>query len=268
MKWFYGISLLVVAVLALFPVFLLSGDTREHHTGAMVYRLTYSADVKSIDPATCGDDMSLDHPGELFRRALRISLSQAAGRSGSAACRVHARNLGRRSYLYDLHLKPGVLYHRNPCFGRDPTGRHAWSTRTVAAADFVLAFKRVADYHINTGLAWAFFQPDRRARCVSRKNPALQDRRFFAIRSAMSRVCRRSIRSRCASGLSSPFPQFIYVLAMQSVAPVPREVIDYWLTTESDGHGGRRPLAVHERNPEIMPSRGRRSAPARTCLTK
>ena len=38
---------------------------------------------------------------------------------------------------------------------------------------------------------------------------------------------------------------------MQTCAPIPRELIDYWLTTENDGHGGRRPLPVHERNPEI-----------------
>ena len=52
--------------------------------------------------------------------------------------------------------------------------------------------------------------------------------------------------------LVKPFPQFVYILAMQTCAPIPRELIDYWLTTESDGRGGRRPLPLHERNPEII----------------
>ncbi len=66
MKWFYAIAVLVVAVLALFPVFLLSGESGERHTGGMVYRLTYPADVKSIDPATCGDDMSSTIQGNVY----------------------------------------------------------------------------------------------------------------------------------------------------------------------------------------------------------
>ena len=58
MKWFYGIALLIVAVLTLFPLILLSKDTAERHSSAVVYHCTYPADVKSIDPATCGDDIS------------------------------------------------------------------------------------------------------------------------------------------------------------------------------------------------------------------
>ncbi|MGA2507595.1 MAG: ABC transporter substrate-binding protein [Chitinispirillaceae bacterium] len=250
MKWFYGISLLVVAVLALFPVFLLSGDTREHHTGAMVYRLTYSADVKSIDPATCGDDMSQIIQANIFeglyayhylKRPLEV-IPQLA----ESMPEISADGL-----VYTLHLKPGVAYHRNPCFGRDPTGRYVWGTRTVAARDFVLCFKRVADYHINTGLAWAFVSNRIVGLDAYREKTRLYNigdfSRYDLDVEGLQAVDSLTLRIR----LLAPFPQFIYVLAMQVFAPVPREVIDYWLTSESDGHGGRRPLAVHECNPEI-----------------
>lgn len=254
MKWFYGISLLVVAVLALFPVFLLSGDTGERHTGAMVYRLTYSADVKSIDPATCGDDMSSSIQGSVYeglytyhylKRPLEVIPQLAASMP----------DISSDGLTYTIHLKKNVLYHRNPCFGKEDlpaaADRHTWNTRGLNAQDFVLSFKRIADYHINTGLAWAFIanriagldeyrERTRSYRIGDYSRYDLPVPGLMAIDSLTFRI-----------RLTAPFPQFIYVLAMHTNAPIPRELVDYWLTSESDGKGGRRPLPVHERNPEI-----------------
>jgi oligopeptide transport system substrate-binding protein len=246
MKWFYGISLLAVALLALFPVFLLSGDTGERRHGGMVYRLTYSADVKSIDPATCGDDMSSTIQGNFYeglytyhylKRPLDVVPQLAA-----ALPEVSADGL-----TYTIRLKPGVRYHRNACFGKDAGG-----TRSVRAEDFVLSFKRIADYHINTGLAWAFVanrivgldEYRERTRAYRIGDYGRYDLPVAGLVAADSLTLQLR--------LTAPFPQFIYVLAMHTNAPVPRELVDYWLTSENDGHGGRRPLPVHERNPEIM----------------
>ena len=251
MKWFYGISLLVVAALTLFPVFLLSGDTGEHHAGGMVYRLTYSADVKSIDPATCGDDMSSAIQGNFYeglyayhylKRPLEVVTQLAAA----------LPDIAPDGLTYTIRLKPDVLYHRNACFGKDPTGRHAWNTRRVRAEDFVLSFKRIADYHINTGLAWAFI-----ANRIAGLDEYRERTRLYRIGDyarydlpveGLTAVDSLTFRIR----LTAPFPQLIYVLAMHTNAPVPRELVDYWLTSENDGRAGRRPLPVHERNPEIM----------------
>lgn len=250
MKWFYGIALLIVAVLTLFPLILLSKDTAERHSGAIVYHCTYPADVKSIDPATCGDDISSIIQANFFeglyaydylKRPVEVTPQLAAGMPA----------VSDSGLTYTIRLKPGVLYHRNPCFGKDPTGAHPWGTREVHAADFILAFKRIADYHINTGLAWAF---------IAGRIAGLDD---FRESSRLYRIGDFSRYDRQVAGLeavdsltlrirlSKPFPQFIYILAMQTCAPIPRELIDYWLTTENNGHGGRRPLPVHERNPEI-----------------
>jgi oligopeptide transport system substrate-binding protein len=254
MKWFYGISLLVVAVLTLFPVFLLSGDTVERHAGShassMVYRITYSADVKSIDPATCGDDMSSAIQGNFYeglftyhylKRPLEVVPLLAAA----------LPDIAPDGLTYTIHLKPGIVYHRNACFNKDPTGRHVWNTRCVHAEDFVLSFKRIADYHINTGLAWAFI-----ANRIAGLDEYRERTRLYRIGdyarydlpvAGLTAIDSCTFRIR----LTAPFPQFIYVLAMHTNAPIPRELVDYWLTSENDGRGGRRPLPLHERNPEI-----------------
>jgi oligopeptide transport system substrate-binding protein len=244
MKSFYSTALVVVALLVFFPVFLLAPDSGKELGEKSVYRLTYPADVKSLDPATCGDDMSSNIQGNFFeglytyhylKRPLEV-VPQLA---------VALPEVSDDGLTYTIHLKPGVLFHRNQCFGRAPT-------RSVNANDFVLSFKRVADYHINTGLAWAFVA----GRIVGLD--AFRDRtRLFRI-GDFSRYdipveglhAQDSLTLQIR--LTEPFPQFIYVLAMHVYAPIPREVVEYWLTSENDGKGGRRELPAHERNPEIM----------------
>jgi ABC-type transport system substrate-binding protein len=252
MKWFYILSTALVAVLVALPLFVL--HTAGSGTGApgVVYNAIYSADVKSLDPATCGDVTSSTIQANFYeglytyhylKRPVEVVEQLASGMP-----QVSADGL-----TYTIRLKKGVLYHRNPCFGKDPTGRHAWNTRTVVAEDFVLSLKRVADYHVNTGLAWAFLA-DRIVGLDAYREKTRQFRigdfsRYdipvegIAAPDSFTLVLR----------LTAPFPQFIYVLAMNNVyAPVPREVIDYHLSTTGDGRGGRVSIPVQDRVPEIM----------------
>jgi oligopeptide transport system substrate-binding protein len=248
MKYFYSIALLVVAVLVLFPVFLLTPDSPEDTSDTVIYRLTYPADVKSLDPATCGDEMSSSIQGNVYeglyayhylKRPLEVIPQLTLGMP----------EVSEDGLTYTIRLKPGVLYHRNPCFGMSG-GK--WSTRAMTAADFVLAFKRVADYHINTGLAWAFIAGRIVGLDAYRERTRLYRvgdySRYDLPVEGLEAVDSLTLRIR----LTERFPQFIYVLAMHVYAPVPREVVDFWLTSESDGKGGRRELPLHERNPEIM----------------
>ncbi|MBN2188530.1 MAG: hypothetical protein JW699_03670 [Chitinispirillaceae bacterium] len=248
MKWFYSLSLLVAAALISFPVFLLSGDAGGRESGATVYRLVYSADVKSIDPATCGDDMSSSIQGNIYeglynyhylKRPLEVVPQLAADMPAVSA----------EGLVYTIRLKPGVCYHRNPCFGKE-TGRR--DTRAVDARDFVLSFKRVADYHINTGLAWAFVAGRIRGLDVFRDRTRTYRVGDFSRYDLPVEGLEAPDSLTLRISLVEPFPQFIYVLAMHVYAPVPREVVDYWLTTAPDKDGGRRALPEHERNPEIM----------------
>jgi ABC-type transport system substrate-binding protein len=252
MKWFYILSLTVVAVLVSLPLFVLRKAGSQTRDGGTVYEAVYNADVKSLDPATCGDVTSSTIQANFYeglytyhylKRPVEVVEQLADGMP-----RVSADGL-----TYTITLKKGILYHRNPCFGKDPSGVHAWGTRTVTAQDFVLSFKRVADYHINTGLAWAFLadrvigldeyrEKTRQYRIGDFSRYELPVEGIFAPDS-LTLVLR----------LKAPFPQFIYVLAMNNVyAPVPREVVDYHLSTMADSKGNRVSIPVSERIPEIM----------------
>ncbi|MBN2188862.1 MAG: hypothetical protein JW699_05370 [Chitinispirillaceae bacterium] len=248
MKRFYLIALLVVAALVLFPLFLLTPESQEGRSGKVVYRLTYPADVKSLDPATCGDDMSSNIQGNCYeglynyhylKRPLEVVPQLAAAMP----------EVSEDGLTYTIRLLPGVRYHRNPCFGGADS---AWNSRVMHAGDFVFSFKRIADYHINTGLGWAF---------IAGRIVGLD---AFRERTRLYRIGDFSRYDLPVEGLSAidsltfritliePFPQLIYVLAMHVYAPVPREVVDYWLTSADDGRGGRRELPAHERRAEIM----------------
>ncbi|MDP7162262.1 MAG: ABC transporter substrate-binding protein, partial [Phycisphaerae bacterium] len=51
--------------------------------------------------------------------------------------------------------------------------------------------------------------------------------------------------------LKKRFPQFLYVLAMHVYAPIPREVIDYHLSSRPSGREGRVAIEMKERSTEI-----------------
>ena len=207
---------------------------------------------KSLDPATCGDVTSSTIQANFYeglytyhylKRPVEVVEQLADGMP-----RVSPDGL-----TYTIRIKKGILYHRNPCFGKDPTGAHAWNTRMVTADDFVLSLKRVADYHVNTGLAWAFLA-DRIVGLDAYREKTRQFRigdfsRYDIPVEGISAADSFTLVLR----LTAPFPQFIYVLAMNNVyAPVPREVVDYHLSTMDNGHGGRDTVPVAERVPEIM----------------
>jgi len=251
MKWFYFISVTVVIALCALPLFLLRDDSMSSASRASVYRLTYSDDVKSLDPATCGDEMSSSIQSNFYeglyayhylKRPVEVVEELAEGMP-----RVSSDGL-----RYTITLKKDVFFHRNPCFGKDSSGKNQWATRSVTAADFVLAFKRVADYHINTGLAWAFLSGRIAGldeyREKTRTYRAGDFSRYDLDVAGISAPDKQTL----VLTLSSPFPQLIYILAMHVYAPIAREAIDYYLSSTPDGRGGRTPLAQQQRSAEIM----------------
>jgi oligopeptide transport system substrate-binding protein len=252
MKWFYILSIATVALLVSLPLFVLRPAGGTARGTGVVYNAIYSADVKSLDPATCGDVTSSTIQANFYeglytyhylKRPVEVVEQLADGMP----------IVSPDGLTYTIHIKKGILYHRNPCFGKDPTGAHAWNTRMVTAGDFVLSLKRVADYHVNTGLAWAFLA-DRIVGLDAYREKTRQFRigdfsRYDIPVEGMSAADSFTLVLR----LRAPFPQFIYVLAMNNVyAPVPREVVDYHLSTMDNGRGGRDTVPVAERVPEIM----------------
>ncbi len=251
MRWFYITAILVVAAMVLSPMAFLSGELKEQHPEGVLSWSTYGSAIKSIDPATCGDVSSASVQSHFYeglytyhylKRPVEVVPQLAAAMP----------EVSDDGFTYTIRLLPGVQYHRNPCFGQDSTGEHEWGTRTMRAEDFVLAFKRVADYHINTGLAWAFLA----GRVVGLDNYRQRTKRYkigdFSRYDlpveGIEAVDSLTVRFH----LTTPYPQFIYVLAIAVYAPIPHEVVDYWLTTEGDETGERHPLPEHERSPEIL----------------
>jgi len=250
MKWFYVISLAVVAALAASPLLYLPKPRADRYAGKVVRFGVYGSAIKSFDPATCGDTASTYFQGKVYeglytyhylKRPIEVVPQLAA-----AMPQVSDDGL-----TYLVRIRPDIRYHRNACFGFEGVdGRKRPRTRPVTARDFVLSFKRVADYHVNTGLAWAFVTRIKGLKAYrerTKSHPIGDFSRYELPVEGLEALDDRTLRFR----LAEPFPQFGYVLAMHVYAPVPREVIDYWLATEDDGRGGRRTIPLEKRSTEI-----------------
>ena len=257
MKWFYVISVLVVIALTATPYLLLRGIRPEEHAGKVVRYGIYGSAIRSIDPATCGDTSSSGIQGNFYEGLYTYHyLKRPAYANVIPQLAAEMPQISRDGLTYTIKIRPGVNYHRNPCFGTEPDpaapGRKRFKTRTVTAEDFVLSFKRVADYHINTGLSWAF----------ATRIKGLQDYREQTRKYKIGDFSRYDLPLEGVQALGAdqrtlqiklaePYPQFLYVLAMHVYAPIPREAVDYWLATEPDGTGGRRPIDVEKRRTEF-----------------
>ena len=251
MRWFYGISLIVVGALAVAPFALVPRQDAGDYAGMVVLRDSYRNPIKSLDPATCGDAGSAFVQSNVFEGpyAYHYLLRPAKVIPLLAAAMPEVSPDG---LVYTIRLRADVTYHRNPCFGTEQFGGKArFKTRRARADDFILAMKRCADYHVNSGLSWAF---------LSRRIEGLDDWRDKSRTFAVGDFSRYDLP---VSGLTAPdantlrivlrapYPQLPYVLAMSVYAPIPREAVDYWLGAEDDGRGGRRPVPVEKRRTEF-----------------
>ncbi|MBT8340709.1 MAG: hypothetical protein HKP58_15315 [Desulfatitalea sp.] len=250
MKSFYIMALCIAGVLVISPLIFLSDVFTAPERQGSAIRNVYSAAVKSIDPATAGDTSSAAIQANMYeslytyhflKRPLEVVAQLAA-----AMPRVSDDGL-----TVTIPIKAGVTYHRNPCFGPGDVSGHRYGTREVQAADFVLAFKRIADYHINTGLAWAFLANRVRGldayREITKKYNVGDYSRYDLPVEGVRAIDPHTFQI----VLTKPFPQLIYVLAMNVYAPIPREAVDYWLTQAFDDQGRARTTPLHERNPEF-----------------
>ncbi len=243
MKWFYITALAVTVIMVLSPLLFLPARTDTGYEGLVVRYSSYGSAVKSLDPATCGDTTSSAFQSDVYeglytyhylKRPLEVVPQLAAEMPKISPDRL----------TYTIRIKSGVKYSRNPCFGKDSDGRN--KSRSVRAGDFVLAFKRVADYHIQTGLAWSFISERiiglDQWRKKSKKFKLGDFSRYDIPVEGVKALDELTLQIR----LKEPYPQLIYALAMHVYAPVPPEAVDYWLAGE-DGPGGREPVPMDQR---------------------
>ncbi len=251
MKWFYGISLIVVGTLAVAPFALLDKQDLDAYDGKVVLWDSYRSPIKSLDPATCGDTASASIQANVFEGLYTYHyLLRPAKIVPQLAADLPEMSPDRLTYT--IKLRPDVTYHRNPCFGSEQfEGKTRFKTRRVKADDFILAMKRCADYHINSGLSWAF---------LSGRIEGLDDWRDKSEKYKIGDFSRYDLPvpglialddNTLKITLGKPFPQLLQVLAMSVYAPMPREAVDYWFGTADDGLDGRRPVAVEQRSTEF-----------------
>ncbi len=249
MKWFYVISVLVVALLAVSPFLLLEAQSEGRFAGKEVWYGVYYSKVKSVDPATCGDTTSAAMQANIWeglytyhylKRPLEVVPHLAA----------ELPQISQDGLTYTMTLKKGIKYARNPCFGVNEAGRP--KTRTLRAEDFILTFKRIADYHMTTTLTLAFIEDkilglkEYRAKTKTYRKGDFSryDKEDLP---GVEALDEHTLRIK----LIKPFPQLLYVLAMHSYAPIPRELISYHLATEPAGGGRRKAVPMSQRDPEI-----------------
>ncbi|RPI60551.1 MAG: hypothetical protein EHM48_07055, partial [Planctomycetaceae bacterium] len=232
MKYFYIFSVVGVIALSLSPFAFISAKQNVSDTdvSVMVANTTYPAKIRSLDPATCGDTTSAAMQGNIFESLYAYDLFKRPAaivpQLAAAMPEISADGL-----TYTFKIKEGVKYHRDKCFGVDEKGNP--KTRTLTADDFVTAFKRIADSHINTPMALAF---------VEDKIVGLQDYRDKTRAYAKGDFSRYDLpfegvkaidKNTLQIKLKEPFPQLPYVLAINVYAPIPREMVDYYLTKKN-----------------------------------
>ncbi len=252
MKLFYIISLIIVGSMVLSPLwFLQKVDTKELQDLTVSYG-TYASKIKSLDPATCGDTSSAFLQGAFYEGLLGYYFLKRPIELKPQLAEEFP-SISQDKLTYTFKIKKSVKYHRNPCFGIDESGQA--KTRTVTAEDFVLSFKRIADSHINTEMSLAFIQDKIVGINEYREKTKSYNKGDFTRYDELSIKGVRALDAQTFQiRLATPFPQLLYVLAINNYAPVPREVIDFWLETRDDGKGGREPIPMRERTAEITTS--------------
>ncbi len=249
MKGFYIIAAGVVALLGATPFMFLDAKDSGQYAGLIARCENHSAAVKSVDPVTCGDTTSSRFQANVFEGLYAYHfLKRPIHSNVIPQLAADAPQISKDFLTYTIKLRQDVLYHNNPCFGRDDQGNP--KTRKMKAQDFVTTFKRVADYHVNTGLAWAFTTRIKGLKEYRKKTKTYKPGDFSRYNLDVEGVKALDDYTLQIT-LDEPYPQFNYVLAMHVYAPIPREAIDYWLGTESNGKGGRKPIPIDQRSTEF-----------------
>jgi ABC-type transport system substrate-binding protein len=248
MKLFYIITGVIVATLAVVPVLLVKGSGATKDDGRIVTYSTYGSKVRSLDPASASDTLSASVQGNFYeslytyhylKRPVELIPQLAADMP----------QVSDDGLTYTIPIKKGVYYRRSECFDPLADGRR---TRGVTAEDFVLAFKRIADYHVISPLALPFIEDKveglKEYRDRTRAYGRGDFRRYFARNADGSEanpltgvvaVDEHTLRIK----LTQPFPQLMYVLALNNFAPIPHELVEYFLANPS--------IPENERSPEI-----------------
>ncbi len=225
---FVVIATLVVLALVFGPVFLLSRADREsdRFQGKTVLYNSLPARVKTLDPVLCGDTISHAMQANVYEGLYEYAYLKRP--IEVIPCLADSMpEISPDGKTYRIHLRSGVFYAPNPCFGVDANG-HAKS-REMRASDFVLSFLRVADSNLPSPQAWSFFSG--RVVGLDAYHEKTQSYRQgdFSRYDLQVEGIKALDDLTLEIKLTEPFPPLVYVLAIASYCPMPPEVIHYYL---------------------------------------
>ena len=157
--------------------------------------------------------------------------------------------------VYDVHIKPGILFQPHPAFARDPAGNYYYhsmkagelgsrysplqfehqATRELVADDFVYALKRHATPRITTPIFGIFSEyviglkdygeliKKEDAKLRQGRDPADLDRPFLDFRKFPLAGATAPDKYTFRVRIKGRYPQWSYWMAMTFMAPVPWE---------------------------------------------
>ena len=202
---------------------------------------------KTLDPAVAYTTAEHVITGNVYDTLLEYHYLERPYRliAGLAAAVPEPRQLpdGRQAYRFEV--RPGVLFHADPCFAPSQGGR---LTRAVTAADFAFALARIADPAVNSPVISSFAQvlgfADFSKRLIEQRRT---DKGFAALPAHEQYARAGGIEGVIAHGdqaleiiLAEPNAQILYWFAMPFTTPLAWEAVAYY-----DGRGGRRHFADH-----------------------
>jgi ABC-type transport system substrate-binding protein len=238
-------------VAGLFGLLLASGCTNDPYPAAdrdrKVLYSSFSEAPKTLDPAVAYTTAEHVVTGNVFDTLLEYHYLKRPYEliPGLAEAVPKPQPLpnGRQSYRF--RLRPGILYHDDPCFALSQKGR---TTREVTAADLAFQFARLADPAVNSPVAGTFADvlgfEDFGKRLAERR---ASDPAFAALPAHEQYRSLGGIEGVVVQGdrdlevvLASPNPQLLYWFAMPFTTPMAWEAVAYY-----DGKEGRDNLADH-----------------------
>ena len=202
---------------------------------------------KTLDPAVAYTTAEHVITGNVYDTLLEYHYLERPYRliAGLAAAVPEPRQLPDGKQAYRFEIRPGVLFHADPCFAPSQGGRQ---TRAVTAADFAFALARIADPAVNSPVISSFAQVLGFADFSKRLIELRRTDKGFAALPAHEQYARAGgIEGVVAHGdqaleiiLAEPNAQILYWFAMPFTTPLAWEAVAYY-----DGREGRRHFADH-----------------------
>jgi len=230
---------------ALFGLLALAGCTNNPYPDAdrdaKVLYSSFSEPPKTLDPAVAYSTAEHVITANVYDTLLEYHYLARPYRlvGGLAEAVPEPKQLpgGRQSYRY--RLRPGILFHDDPCFALGQGGR---LTREVTAADFAFQLARLADPAVNSPAASSFAQVEGFAAFGKRLADLRAADPAFAALPAHEQYQRAGgIAGVVVHGdreieiiLAEPNAQILYWFAMPFTVPIAWEAVAYY-----DGKEGR-----------------------------